>query len=145
MRAGGVGCVDGGKMIMRTVARHSQSTVMSAMPRRVWRRCSRSLEHPRRHRSSGAAWAHLAAADALFLQVFAALNNSPGARTFYDRQRARDATHYQALRTLANRLAGILHGCLRHQTLSDENHAWHTDEKTPTAAACKLPATRPLP
>lgn len=37
------------------------------------------------------------------------------------------------------------HGCLRHQTLYDENHAWHSDEKTPTAAACKLPATRPLP
>ena len=33
--------------------------------------------------------------DALFLQAFAALNNSPGARAFYDRQRARGATHYQ--------------------------------------------------
>jgi hypothetical protein len=30
--------------------------------------------------------------DALFLQAFAALNNSPGARAFYDRQRARGAT-----------------------------------------------------
>jgi Transposase IS116/IS110/IS902 family len=38
--------------------------------------------------------------DALFLQAFAALNNSPGARAFYDRQRARGAAHYQALRTL---------------------------------------------
>jgi transposase len=73
--------------------------------------------------------------DALFLQAFAALNNSPGARTFYDRQRARGATHYQALRTLANRLVGILHGCLQHHTLYDENLAWHTaEEKLPTAA-----------
>jgi hypothetical protein len=54
--------------------------------------------------------------DALFLQAFAALNNSPGARAFYDRQRARGATHYQALRALANRLVGILHGCLRSHT-----------------------------
>jgi transposase len=54
--------------------------------------------------------------DALFLQAFAALNNSPGARAFYDRQRAHGATHYQALRTLANRLVGILHGCLRTHT-----------------------------
>ena len=48
--------------------------------------------------------------DALFLQAFAALNNSPGARAFYDAQRARGATHYQALRTLANRLVGISTG-----------------------------------
>ena len=72
---------------------------------------------------------------ALFLQAFAALNNSPGARAFYDRHRARGATHYQALRALANRLVGILHGCLRHPTPYDENRAWHTPEnRLPTAA-----------
>jgi len=65
--------------------------------------------------------------DALFLQAFAALNNSAGARAFYDRQRARGATHYQALRTLANRLVGILHGCLRNHSLYDERLAWHTE------------------
>ena len=53
-------------------------------------------------------------ADALYLQAFAALNASPGARGFYDRHRAAGATHHQALRALANRLVGILHGCLRH-------------------------------
>jgi transposase len=72
--------------------------------------------------------------DALFLQAFAALNNSPGARMFYDQRRARGATHYQALRALANRLVGILHGCLQHQTLYDENRAWHTAEPTAVAA-----------
>jgi Transposase IS116/IS110/IS902 family len=64
--------------------------------------------------------------DALFLQAFSALNNSPGARAFYDRQRTRGATHHQALRALANRLVGILHRCLRTHTLYDEHHAWHT-------------------
>jgi transposase len=73
--------------------------------------------------------------DALFLQAFAALNNSPGARAFYDRQRARGATHYQALRTLANRLVGILHGCLRSHTLYDEHLAWHTEPDKLSPAA----------
>ena len=73
--------------------------------------------------------------DALLLQAFAALNNSPGARAFYDRQRARGATHYQALRTLANRLVGILHGCLSHHTLYDESQAWHTPDDKLTIAA----------
>jgi hypothetical protein len=73
--------------------------------------------------------------DALFLQAFAALNNSPGARAFYDRQRAHGATHYQALRALANRLVGILHGCLRSHTLYDEHLAWHSqpDKLSPAA------------
>jgi hypothetical protein len=73
--------------------------------------------------------------DALFLQAFAALNNSPGARAFYDGQRARGATHYQALRTLANRLVGILHGCLRSHTRYDEHLAWHSqpDKLSPAA------------
>ena len=73
--------------------------------------------------------------DALFLQAFAALNNSPGARAFYDAQRARGATHYQALRTLANRLVGILHGCLRTHTLYDEHLAWHTYQHKHDVAA----------
>ena len=73
--------------------------------------------------------------DALFLQAFAALNNSPGARAFYDRQRARGATHYQALRALANRLVGILHGCLRSHTPYDEHLAWHSEPDKLSSAA----------
>jgi transposase len=73
--------------------------------------------------------------DALLLQAFAALNSSTGARAFYDRQRARGATHYQALRTLANRLVGILHGCLRTHTLYDEHLAWHTEPDNLSSAA----------
>ncbi|NGP08774.1 IS110 family transposase [Rhodococcus sp. 14C212] len=63
--------------------------------------------------------------DALLLQAFAALNASPGARAYYDVRRARGATHYQALRAVANRLVGILHGCLRDHALYDEQTAWH--------------------
>jgi hypothetical protein len=62
--------------------------------------------------------------DALITQAFAALKASPGARAHYDRQRARGAGHNAALRQLANRLVGILHGCLRTRTVYDETTAW---------------------
>ena len=74
-------------------------------------------------------------ADALYQQAFAALTASPGARAYYDRQRARGATHHQALRTLGNRLVGILHGCLRHHTYYEETTAWPAPENLHTAAA----------
>ena len=63
-------------------------------------------------------------ADALYQWAFSALQRSPGARSLYDAQRARGATHHAALRALANRLVGILHGCLRHHTTYDEATAW---------------------
>jgi transposase len=63
-------------------------------------------------------------ADACYLWAFTALNASPGARAFYDQHRAAGDTHHRALRALANRLVGILHGCLRHHTLYDEQIAW---------------------
>ena len=51
--------------------------------------------------------------DALMAQAFAALTPSPGARAFYDDLRNRGIDHNDALRRLANRLVGILHGCLK--------------------------------
>jgi transposase IS116/IS110/IS902 family protein len=63
-------------------------------------------------------------ADAIYLWAFAALNASPGARTFYDTRRAAGATHHAALRALGNRLVGILHGCLESHTAYDETIAW---------------------
>ena len=63
-------------------------------------------------------------ADACYLWAFAALNASPGARAYYDERRAAGDTHHRALRALANRLVGILHGCLRHGVLYDEDTAW---------------------
>jgi transposase len=62
--------------------------------------------------------------DALMAQAFAALRASPGARAYYDRQKARGAGHNAALRQLANRLVGILHGCLKTGTVYDETTAW---------------------
>lgn len=62
--------------------------------------------------------------DALDQWAFCILTRSPGARAFYDQHRANGDTHHQALRALGNRLVGILHGCLRHHTIYDENKAW---------------------
>jgi len=63
-------------------------------------------------------------ADACYLWAFATLTSSPGGRTFYDARRASGDTHNRALRALANRLVGILHGCLRYDTVYDEHIAW---------------------
>ncbi len=62
--------------------------------------------------------------DALQSQAFAALTASPGARAYYDRIRTHEADHRAALRQLANRLVGILHGCLKTGTLYNETTAW---------------------
>jgi transposase len=69
--------------------------------------------------------------DALMAQAFAALNASPGARALYDAERARGAEHNPALRKLASRLVGVLHGCLKTRTLYDEATAWPQQEKLP--------------
>lgn len=68
--------------------------------------------------------------DALLRQAFSALTASPGARAYYDKQRARGLEHQAALRQLANRLVGILHGCLKTRTVYDETTAWsmHTEK-----------------
>jgi transposase len=63
-------------------------------------------------------------ADACYQWAFASLTASPPCRAFYDTRRAAGDTHNRALRALANRLVGILHGCLRHHTLYDEHTAW---------------------
>uniref|UniRef100_UPI00397E5C31 transposase n=1 Tax=Amycolatopsis sp. cmx-8-4 TaxID=2790947 RepID=UPI00397E5C31 len=62
--------------------------------------------------------------DALMSQAQSALLHSPGARAYYDRQKARGAGHNAALRQLANRLVGILHGCLKTGIVYDEHTAW---------------------
>ena len=67
--------------------------------------------------------------DACYLWAFSSLTKSPGARRHYDLQRARGKTHSQALRALANRLVGILHGCLRHGTIYREDVAWSGREQ----------------
>jgi transposase len=77
--------------------------------------------------------------NALDAASFSALSTSPGARAFYDWRRREGDLHHQALRVVANRLVGILHGCLKTGTLYDEDKAWgHRNDTsrglTPAAA-----------
>jgi transposase len=68
--------------------------------------------------------------DAVMAQAYSALTASPGARAYYDKQRTRGLDHNAALRQLANRLIGILHGCLKTRTHYNETTAWshHTHQ-----------------
>jgi transposase len=63
-------------------------------------------------------------ADALEQWAFCSLTRSPGARRYYNQLRARNKTHRQALRQLANRWVGILHTCLERGVSYDEHLAW---------------------
>ena len=73
--------------------------------------------------------------DALMIQAFSALRVSPGARAFCDAQRAKGLEHNDALRRLASRLVGILHGCLKTRTRYDEATAWGHRENIPQSEA----------
>jgi hypothetical protein len=72
--------------------------------------------------------------DACTRWAFASLSTSPGARRFYEEQRAAGKTHGQALRVLSNRLVGILHGCLAHRSTYDEATAWNRYAEKAAAA-----------
>ena len=63
--------------------------------------------------------------DAVQQWAFCSLRGSPGARAYYQQLRARNIGHQAALRQLANRLVGILHGCLKTHTPYDEHTAWN--------------------
>jgi hypothetical protein len=52
------------------------------------------------------------------------MRSSTGAKASYHAQRARGTGHQAALRQLANRLVGILHGCPKTRTAYDEHTAW---------------------
>lgn len=67
--------------------------------------------------------------------AFTACNTSLGARALYNHPRQQGDRHHQALRAVGNRLVGILHGCLKHQTLYDEDIAWAHRQPTETAKA----------
>lgn len=72
--------------------------------------------------------------DACYKWAFSSLGGSPGARCFHLHRRARGDSHPQALRVLANRLGGILDGCLRHNTPYDEDRAWDHRSQLDAAA-----------
>jgi hypothetical protein len=67
---------------------------------------------------------HRRLGDALQQWAFCSLRGSPGARACYQQLRARKIGHQAALRQLANRLVGILHGCLKTHTTYDDETAW---------------------
>ena len=67
---------------------------------------------------------NLRLADACYQWAFTAISHSPGARLYYDQRRQRGDSHTRALRALANRLVGILHGCLAHNAIYNEHTAW---------------------
>jgi Transposase/Transposase IS116/IS110/IS902 family len=62
--------------------------------------------------------------DALRAQALSALTTSPGARAYYDELRARGIGHDDALRRVAGRLTGTLHGCVKTGCEYDEAAAW---------------------
>ncbi len=62
--------------------------------------------------------------DAVHMQASAALLHDPGSRAYYDELRSRDTGHNAALRQVANRLVGILHGCLKTSTTYHPKTAW---------------------
>ncbi len=62
--------------------------------------------------------------DACYQWALSALRVSPGARAYYDDHNPGPRTAKVARRKVANKLVGILHGCLAHGTLYDESLAW---------------------
>jgi len=96
-------------------------------------------------RTAGNTWL----VDACTRWAFCSLRASAGARRYYWVQRNRGKTHQQALRSLANRLVGILHGCLSSRKGYDERMAWPelaavtTDELANNPHTClKMTANR---
>lgn len=73
--------------------------------------------------------------DALHAQALSALTASPGARRYYDEMRGREIGHEDALRRVAGRLTGILHGCLKTGTSYDEATAWPASPSQAAQAA----------
>lgn len=72
--------------------------------------------------------------DALHAQALSALTASPGARAYYDELRAGDVGHDDAMRRVASRLVGILHGCVKTGREYDEAAAWSHRAEPPQAA-----------
>ncbi len=72
--------------------------------------------------------------DALHAQALSSLTASPGARAFYDELRSRDVGHDDAMRRVAGRLTGILHGCVKTGSEYDEATAWSHRHDPPQAA-----------
>ena len=73
--------------------------------------------------------------DACWQWAFCALTASPGARSYYDAHNPGPRAAKTARRKLANKLVGVLHGCLTHRQRYDEDLAWANWITTDEAAA----------
>jgi transposase len=62
--------------------------------------------------------------DACYQWALCALTASPGARAYFDARNPGPHTAKVARRKLANKLVGVLHGCLTHRERYDELQAW---------------------
>jgi len=62
--------------------------------------------------------------DACYQWAFCALSTSPGARAYYDAHDPGPRSGKTARRKLANKLVGVLHGCLTHRASYEEALAW---------------------
>lgn len=71
--------------------------------------------------------------NALVLQASAATLHDPHVKTYYDQLRDRGLGHHAALRQTANRLVGILHGCLKTHTPYNPHTAWAHHTQTTAA------------
>jgi transposase len=74
--------------------------------------------------------------DACWQWSLTAMNNSPGARAYYNAHNPGPHTSRTARRKLANKLVGILHGCLQHDHPYDETLAfahWQPTDLTDAA------------
>ena len=72
--------------------------------------------------------------DACYQWGLSALVGSPGARAYFDARNPGPRTSKAIRRELANKLVGILHGCLAHGALYDEARAWSTETDSAVAA-----------
>jgi transposase len=119
----GLGVILGARVLAEFGDDHSRYT--SAKARKNYAATSPITRASGKKRTVAARFVHNdRLVDALMTQAFSALNASPSARAYYDQQRARGVSHNAALRQLANRLVGILHGCLKTSTVYDETTAW---------------------
>ena len=76
--------------------------------------------------------------DAANQWAMCSLRASPACREFYDRRCAAGDLHHQALRALANRLVGYLHGCLKRRLPYDETDRMGTPFQ-PRGPRCLTP------
>lgn len=73
--------------------------------------------------------------DACWHWALTAINTSPGARAYYNAHNPGPHTSRTARRKTANKLVGILHGCLKHRHTYDEHLAFAHWNKPPLSHA----------